>query len=478
MIDCPQCLSYIKCPKCSEIEELNAEFIAATFVDNITLKEIYSLAIRQYRTDYAVASRHDNTELTNAMEQLLKQNIGDKIEIFESQISSKIKAYTEAYASSNNTTMIQLFDENSNKIVQTISTHIDSINSIDIDDESSVIKGAKGENFVYDMVGGKYSVEKYKEHAGDFILREKIHTDDFSDVSVMIEVKNYKSTVPTKEVKKFYGDLEDNNAIGAGLFLSLSSPIVKTTGSLEFRLVSVGDTMANPGRSVPCIFLHSNDENIVLQCIDLLFIHCKRKVDMPIIKKNLKSLSHVLDTINGIDNLVVEITETFSQKMSELRAKTLQFKYDVDLSMREIKDTVNRTGYRIESTKEKFFLSLEGKVELYPLKNEKNRQLFFNSIEPLLLDAFESHIMNKNSVQVSGVIQFRISATKTILRVEFPSEVLCTFDNSKYIQHLEITKGWVPLTYKFSVKKKNETRELLAFNDAIIRDIVEVVIIQ
>ena len=84
---------------------------------------------------------------------------------------------------------------------------------------TAVLKGQEGEDIVYRILTSKYNnVKKTNKtpESGDFII----------DNDIMIEVKNYSSTVPTLQVLKFQRDLNNLN-IRAGIFISLNTHIAK-----------------------------------------------------------------------------------------------------------------------------------------------------------------------------------------------------------------------------------------------------------
>lgn len=116
-------------------------------------------------------------------------------------------------------------------------------------DTSSGI-GASGEAFVREVletVGGLSG----ENHRGDIhACIGGISSGASSGDIVLIEVKNYKKTVPLGEIDKFHRDLADCPHARAGLMISLGSPIAKTPSwSISWR--------ACRGKSIPCVYVHS-----------------------------------------------------------------------------------------------------------------------------------------------------------------------------------------------------------------------------
>lgn len=87
----------------------------------------------------------------------------------------------------------------------------------------STIKGQAGEEFTHHELNRRFPTAEIEDThkqpgRGDFIMKE-------NDFIMLIETKNYKKNVTKPEIEKFYRDMETNNDIQCGLFLSLKSGI-------------------------------------------------------------------------------------------------------------------------------------------------------------------------------------------------------------------------------------------------------------
>ena len=87
----------------------------------------------------------------------------------------------------------------------------------------STIKGQAGEEFTHHELNRRFPTAEIEDThkqtgRGDFIMKE-------NDFTMLIETKNYKKNVTKPEIEKFYRDMEINNDIQCGLFLSLKSGI-------------------------------------------------------------------------------------------------------------------------------------------------------------------------------------------------------------------------------------------------------------
>ena len=83
--------------------------------------------------------------------------------------------------------------------------------------------------------------------------------------SLLIDVKNYKTTVPSKEIEKFYRDIKLNSNINGGVLLSLQSKIVGFSKIIEFQ-----DFSSDHG-IIPVVFMRSKTPEVICELLKLLF---------------------------------------------------------------------------------------------------------------------------------------------------------------------------------------------------------------
>jgi len=85
------------------------------------------------------------------------------------------------------------------------------------------------ENLVKHFPDAEIIDSRYETSAGDLIVK-------IGNYTFMIEIKNYKCNVPTKEIKKFIANLADNE-YDAGLLVSCSSGIVHCKSSMDYEII-------------------------------------------------------------------------------------------------------------------------------------------------------------------------------------------------------------------------------------------------
>jgi hypothetical protein len=118
---------------------------------------------------------------------------------------------------------------------------------------------------VNQFLSNDYKIENVakKGKAGDFMLKWRSYKTN-KVYKIIIDVKNYKSTVPGREVDKFYRDTNINNVDG-GFLLSLNAKIVGISKIIEFK-----EFLSDKGQ-IPMMFVNSNTPELIAEVIKLLF---------------------------------------------------------------------------------------------------------------------------------------------------------------------------------------------------------------
>lgn len=122
--------------------------------------------------------------------------------------------------------------------------------------------GERGEAFVREIlatVGGLTC----EPHCGD--IHAHFQGEDPVGNFVLVEVKNYKNSVPSSELTKFARDCSDCSA-SAGLFVSLGAPIAKTPDwHIEWRRCR--------GKKIPCVYVNTTQKKDIAHayrlCVEL-----------------------------------------------------------------------------------------------------------------------------------------------------------------------------------------------------------------
>ena len=195
-------------------------------------------------------------------------------------------------------------------------------NSSSIQSNIPAIKGLLGElhfETIFHNMSSEYTLENVSKtgKSGDFNIKWTSGKTN-KTYKIMIDIKNYKNTVPSSEIDKFYRDININNVDG-GLLLSLKSRVVGM-----HKIVDVKDIYVNKGL-ISIMMIHSNTPIVIIELIKLLF-HIIELKDLT--AKNIINSGEILYRINQMNELV--------QLISISRDILQSSKDDIDISLNNI----------------------------------------------------------------------------------------------------------------------------------------------
>ncbi len=134
--------------------------------------------------------------------------------------------------------------------------------------ETAATKGIQGEAEFAAMcrdLPAQYKLVNNTKSAksGDFTL-EWTSPETHRVYSYLVEVKNYKTTVPSKEIEKFWRDIECKSSTSGAIFVSLNSKIVgrKSTFQYEEKFIN--------GALMPIAYICSNESAVISEIIKFL----------------------------------------------------------------------------------------------------------------------------------------------------------------------------------------------------------------
>lgn len=122
----------------------------------------------------------------------------------------------------------------------------------------STAKGQIGEEQVASILRRRFTVKNVSRDpkSGDMSLTIDGH-------HIMVEVKNYATSVPTLQVEKFQRDLS-TTPVSAGLFVSLASPIAGITRDFVIRHENTGTKV------IPCAYIVAPNDGQLISAISML----------------------------------------------------------------------------------------------------------------------------------------------------------------------------------------------------------------
>lgn len=171
---------------------------------------------------------------------------------------------------------------------------------------------------------------------GDFII-EYTSNKTTKRYSLLIDVKNYKTTVPSKEIDKFNRDLTLNSNISGGLFLSLNSKIVGISQMIKFQEIFVNNN------NIPIVFVRSKQPEIICEIIKFIF-HINEIKDVN--KNEVINKSELINTINELSNEVQLITSCrdnlqiskmeMEKTLNQMLFNLMQCEYNIGAKIKQI----------------------------------------------------------------------------------------------------------------------------------------------
>ena len=200
----------------------------------------------------------------------------------------------------------------------------DPLDQEDIIQNIPAIKGQEGE-IQFESIINQFMPSDFKltntsktGKCGDFIIKWQSNNTN-KIYSIIIDVKNYKNTVPGIEVDKFYRDLKVNSNIHGGLLLSLHSKIIGINTIIKFK------EYVSDNKNIPVIFAKSKTPEVICEIIKLLF-HIIEIKDMN--NNKVANKNNLITHINSLNDNIQFITDC--------RNTLLQSKMDIEKSLNGI----------------------------------------------------------------------------------------------------------------------------------------------
>lgn len=267
--------------------------------------------------------------------------------------------------------------------------------------DSSAAIGARGEDHVENILKKDFLVTNVtrKGYAGDMIVRQSGQPEG-DGPALLVEVKNYTSTVPGQEVEKFYRDLRTNTSVRGGVFISLNTKITGIPNSFYF-------THVYESRKIPVIFVSSSDASVIHAATMLIFsflngLETMRKETQALESEHLgkiyEKIHKVATLVDGLSTARTHINEMrdilgkqISRIYEDVFTTELQIQQSVDKLLRHIREHTHSplgTGTEVTRTltvdmlngivREKFADSLWHKSAMHRMAAVKIVEDFLN----------------------------------------------------------------------------------------------------
>ena len=291
----------------------------------------------------------------------------------------------------------------------------------------AAVAGLQGEHafekLVSEQLTSDYTITNMSKtsKSGDFII-SWISYKSHKTYKMLIDVKNYKTTVPSKEVDKFRRDVEIRG-VDCGMLLSLTSKIVGITNAIESKYVSLHN------QKIPLVFMRSHLPSAIAEMIKTTF----QIIEMSELHTN--KINYMDEFISCIDELQDNIN-----MISQCRDTMTITKHEIENSLNNVMLQLMTCEYNLVSNIKKIQKTMAN-------YNEIEEKL---SIDDLML--FDTFVESDASD-----LEKLISYLTTVFNVPKDLEVLLTQILPNLISKYEInlSKKTLCLTISNSTSKSD-----------------------
>ena len=147
----------------------------------------------------------------------------------------------------------------------------------------SAVIGQHGEDYVLNILNYDVDVTAKKAFSTDLVINSRYGI-------IMIEVKNYTRTVPTKEIEKFRRDVSVNKNIIGGIFISIGSAIT-SKGLISFENLWTDQPLL--------IYLATDDKDIINDSVRLVENYVDKQMTKNLKKERLYTIFSAISDHNN-----------------------------------------------------------------------------------------------------------------------------------------------------------------------------------
>jgi len=200
--------------------------------------------------------------------------------------------------------------------------------------ETPVYAGITGENYIFDglqKLNGDYSVKlrNKEKNKGDMWIKYKpVVENQVRIYRIMVDVKNYSSSVPTRELTKFISDFETNEA-DAGILISLNT---KITGHGDFGMKYI----TKDNKRCPVIFIRTSDIGLICQYVYFISLQIVNRDYKKTYDDELEKLLEMSEMISETCNSIEETRKVVDKQLMNLYKNILKLKLSFEMSIKNL----------------------------------------------------------------------------------------------------------------------------------------------
>lgn len=200
-------------------------------------------------------------------------------------------------------------------------------------------------------------------HQGDFVI---VLEADNRLYKCLVDIKRYKTTVPTSQIIKFYSDLSNGN-YDCGLFISQTSKIT----NMKSIDLEVYNGLHGP---IPIMYLSEIPDEIMLKCIQMIFaktrIMYSRITDTSRIENLILFANNTLQNLVETRALLQDLNNTMSKSIMNCQQKIMTVEAQAQSALSEITRTISYNVPNIQPRDDNVtFKSIDGTI------NEKKKKI-------------------------------------------------------------------------------------------------------
>ena len=231
-------------------------------------------------------------------------------------------------------------------------------------------------------------------HKGDFILQWQSYKTN-QIYKILVDVKNYKTTVPQKEIDKFYWDIKLNSSINGGLLISLNSKIVGISKLIDFKKLQTDNN------TVPVCFINSSTPEVICEIVKLIF----HSIELQNINENFVLVDDAL--ISGISSLSDQV-----QLITECRDAMQKTKTTIEIELNDMMFKLMKCEHNISSE----------------LKNIN--KMLINKVKPIQIDDNETNSDKNHEVCNNREVKTSTKPNKPIPVDKLTDYLIDTYSSS------------------------------------------------
>lgn len=171
---------------------------------------------------------------------------------------------------------------------------------------------------------------------GDFILT---YEKDGSIKKCLIDVKNYTTTIPKKEIEKFMEDLSAG-VYDAGLMISYGSKFVGIPDAVYLTDINL------PNGKLPIMYVAMCSAELIVQAIQILMlrtqVHIERDVDLSRIESLIELINSAISQSSDTRRLLNELNSHVSKTIQRCGENLIGLEIQVKKAIREMSSAVSR----------------------------------------------------------------------------------------------------------------------------------------